>query len=63
MISTYVALSLVKHQSGSVPKIVEGKIKTTSRVSFVFSCKIGDEASGIPRLKKILDKIASAMKK
>jgi hypothetical protein len=27
MISTYVALSLVKHQSGSVPKIEEGKLK------------------------------------
>jgi hypothetical protein len=26
-------------------------------------CKIGDEASDIPRLKKILDKIAWAMKK
>jgi hypothetical protein len=40
-----------------------GKIKITSRASFVFSCKIGEEASSIPRLKKILDKIAWAMKK
>jgi hypothetical protein len=44
-------------------KNCRGKIKTTSRVSFVFSCKIGDEGFGIPRLKKILDKIAWAMKK
>jgi hypothetical protein len=40
-----------------------GKIKTTSWVSFVFSCKMSDEASGIWRLKKILDKVAWAMKK
>ena len=63
MISTYVALSLEKHQGGSVLKIVEGKIKTTSWVSFVFSCKMSDEASGILCLKKILDKVAWAMKK
>jgi hypothetical protein len=39
------------------------KIKTTSLVSFVFSCKMSDEASGIRRLRKILDKVAWAMKK
>ncbi len=56
-------MSLEKHQGGSVLKIVEGKLKTTSRVSFVFGCKMSDEASGIRRLKKILDKVAWAMKK
>jgi hypothetical protein len=44
-------------------KNCRGKIKTTSRVSFAFSCKMSDEASGIQRLKKILDKVAWAMKK
>jgi hypothetical protein len=44
-------------------KNCRGKIKTTSRVLFVFSCKISDEASGILCLKKILDKVAWAMKK
>jgi hypothetical protein len=44
-------------------KKCRGKIKTTSWVSFVFSCKMSDEASGILCLKKILDKVAWAMKK
>jgi hypothetical protein len=39
-------------------KNCRGKIKTTSQVSFVFSCKMSDEASGIRHLKKILDKVA-----
>ncbi len=43
-------------------KNCRGKLKTTSWVSFVFSCKMSDEASGILCLKTILDKVAWAMK-
>ena len=34
-----------------------GKTGTVSRMSFVFSCKISDEASGLTRLRRILDKV------
>jgi hypothetical protein len=40
----------------------KGRIKTTSQVSFVFSCKISEQASGMARLKKILDTVAWSMK-
>jgi hypothetical protein len=39
-----------------------GKIGTVSRLSFVFSCKISEEANGLVRLRKILDKTFWAMK-
>ncbi len=39
-----------------------GKTGTVSRMSFVFSCKISDEASGLTRLRRILDKVVWAMK-
>ncbi len=37
------------------------KTGTVSRVSFVFRCKIDDEASGLTHLRRILDKVAWAM--
>ena len=39
-----------------------GKTGTVSRVSFVYSCKISDEAVGLMRLRRILDKVMWAMK-
>jgi hypothetical protein len=39
-----------------------GKIGTVSRLSFVFSCKIRDEANALVRLTNILDKVIWAMK-
>ena len=39
-----------------------GKIGTVSRLSFVFSCKISEEANALIRLRKILDKTYWAMK-
>jgi hypothetical protein len=38
------------------------KTGTVSWMSFVFSCKISDEASGLTRLRRILDKVVWAMK-
>ncbi len=39
-----------------------GTIGTVSRLSFVFSCKISDEANGLVRLRNILDNVFWAMK-
>jgi hypothetical protein len=39
-----------------------GKTGTVSRMLFVFSCKTSDEASGLTRLRRILDKVVWAMK-
>ena len=39
-----------------------GKTGTVSRLSFLYSCKISDEAVGLMRLRRILDKVMWAMK-
>jgi hypothetical protein len=39
-----------------------GRTTTVSRMSFVFSCKISEEASALPRLRRILDKVVWSMK-
>jgi hypothetical protein len=39
-----------------------GRTTTVSQMSFVFSCKISEEASALPRLRRILDKVVLSMK-
>ncbi len=38
-----------------------GRTTTVSGMSFVFSCKISEEASALPRLRRILDKVVWSM--
>ena len=51
------ALSLWKRQKG------KKGVKTVNRLSFVFSIKTTEEATGLDRIQKIMKKVAWAMKK
>jgi hypothetical protein len=63
VILIFETLSLEKCQSGSArTKRQKRKSGTVSQMSFVFSCKISEEAFGLTHLRNILDKIMWSMK-